>query len=328
MSYKSLETKIIKLLPSETLREYIKNNHFSFTQKDLLKFIEDYSPLYDVKMDLLQEAAMCFSDKSAIKHVQNLIAYHKRTFDEFMTTDADCVYEVEIYCNPDDYGETYIVKTFGDALVLIDSYLKYYRDIGVKDNILSQYNILKKTTSAPKKSSDLRERVGERGKCVLGYKRVIKSVEMHYNGSYWKKCNGDCMNCKNQCIDVHCPHFPVFLQPYDLVAYKTDWSYSAIENRRTVYKSEKNYEHIEYGILLTDMSEYDDWSDVVLLDNEYIRGRNAFARYDEGYYHIFDAHDHPSYAELFKPDFSTVDKDVLADYEYAVKALKKIEEQK
>ncbi|MCX4286471.1 MAG: hypothetical protein OSJ68_04145 [Clostridia bacterium] len=326
MSYKSLETKIIKLLPSETLREYIKNNHFSFTQKDLLKFIEDYSPLYDVKMNLLQEAAMCFSDKSAIKHVQNLIAYHKRTFDEFMTTDADCVYEVEIYCNPDDYGETYIVKTFGDALVLIDSYLKYYRDIGVKDNILSQYNILKKTTSAPKKSSDLRERVGERGKCVLGYKRVIKSVEMHYNGSYWKKCNGDCMNCKNQCIDVHCPHFPVFLQPYDLVAYKTAWDCTVVDYGDRACNCDR-YGNIVYGILTTNMRECDDDTHVVLLNNVYIRERNAFYRDEEGYYRIYDAHDHPSYAELYKPDLTQIDKNVLADYEYAVQALKEIEKQ-
>ena len=327
MSFKTLETKTIKMIPSPTLKEYLKKFDFRFTQKDLLKFIEDYAPTYETKINLLEEAAQEFSDKSVVLHAKKLIKYHKRSFDEFMTPSDDCVYEVEIHINPDDYDETYTVKTFDDALILIDNYLKRYRHIGCKDNELSKYNVIKKTTIAPQKPSDLDCKVGELGRCVLGYKRVIKSVEMHYNGKYLRKCNGVCMDCKNECIDVHEPHFPAFLQPYDLVAFKTNWSYDAIESRGKIYKCERNYEHIEYGILTTDMTEYDDDTHVVLLANEYIRGRNAFAQYDEGYYHIYDAHEHPSYAVLFKPDLSEVDKDILADYEYAVQALKKIEEQ-
>lgn len=327
MSYKTLESKVIKLLPSSTLRDYLKVSKFGFTQKDLLKFIENYAPTYEALLSLLEEAAATFTDKSVIKHAQKLIKYHKRTFDEFMTPSDDCVYEVQIFCYPDDDDETYIVKTFDDAVVLIDRYLKHYRDIGVADNKLSEYKIIKKTAVAPRKPSDLSCKVGAIGRCVLGYKRVIKYVEMYYNGTELGKCNGACYKCENECIDNYYPHFPVFLQKYDLVAYKTNWSYDEIEYKGKTYKRESNCEQTVYGILLTDMNLYDDETHVVLLDNKYIVDRNALYQDEEGYYRVYDAHEHPSYAELFKPDLSQIDKDILSDYEYAVDALKKIENQ-
>lgn len=93
---------------------------------------------------LLEEAAQEFSDKSVVLHAKKLIKYRKKSFDEFMTPSDDCIYGAEPYCNPDEHEESYIVKTFDDAIVMIKNYLKYYRDIGVKDNINSRYNILKK----------------------------------------------------------------------------------------------------------------------------------------------------------------------------------------
>lgn len=172
---------------------------------------------------------------------------------------------------------------------------------------------------------DLDCKAGELGRCVLVHKLAIKSVKMHNNGWYLKKC-GICYDCSDECIDNYSVRFSVFLQQYDWVAYKTDWSYDEIESRCKIYKYENCVGHIVYGIWVTDMNKYSDVSEVVLLDNENIRERNAFAQYDEGYYHIYDANDHPSYAELYKPDLSKTNKDILADYEYAVEALKKIEE--
>ena len=326
MSIKTLENRIIKLLPSQTLKDYLKTSKFRFSEKDLLKFVEDYSPTFETKLKLLEEAAEVFTDKSVVKHARKLLEYHKKSFDEYMTASNDAVYEVEIFCNPDDREETYILKTFDDAIVLIKKYLKYYRDIGVKDNKRSQYRILKKTTAAPRKPSDLCCKVGEIGRCVLGYGQVIKSVEMHYNGSYWKKCGGHCVDCADECIDVHSPHFPVFLQQYDLVAYKTAWDCTVVDYGDRACKCD-SYGNIVYGILTTNMREYDDDTHVVLLNNVYIRERNAFYRDEEGYYRIYDAHDHPSYAELYKPDLTQIDKKVLTDYEYAVQALKEIEKQ-
>lgn len=325
MSYKTLETKIVKLIPSHTLREYVKEHKYRFTQTDLLKFVEDYAPTYDEKIKLLNEIVTSFPDKTVVKHAQKFIKYHQRTFNEFMAPSDDCVYEVQIYCKPDDKDETYVVRTYDDALVLIDNYLKYYRDVGAIDNKLSEYKIIKKTTTAPLKPSDLNSKVGKLGQCVLGYKRVIKSVEMYYNGNYLSNCNGVCVLCKRDCLDKHEPHFPVFLQQYDLVAYKTNWSYDTIDCRGKTYVCEMNGEHIVYGILTTDMNVCDDDTHVVLLDNQYIRDRNAFYQDENEFYRIYDAHDHPSYAVLYKPDLSQLDYRLLNDYEYAVKALKELE---
>lgn len=325
MSKKTLETKVVKLLPSSTLKEYLKEFDFHFTAKDILRFIEDYAPTFDEKLNLLNEAAATFSEKSEIKHAEKLIRYHIKTYKEFMTPNNNCVYEVEICCNPGDKEETYIVKTYSEAMTLIDNFLKYYRDVGVVDNKLSEYRIYKKTSFPPQKPYDFCNKVGEMGRCVLGYKRVIKSVEMHNNGSYLGRCKGNCSECKNECIDNHYPHFPPFLEKYDLVAYKDDWGYKAIAYDDGVCKSQSKNDGIVYGVLTTDMKKLDDDTHVVLLDNPYIRNRNAFYQDEEGFYRIYDEHDHPSYAKLFKPDLTKVDKSILADYEYAKESLKKLE---
>ena len=223
MSYKVLETKIVNLLPSHTLREYVKKHKYHFTQMDLLKFVEDYAPTYDEKIKLLNEIATTFSDKSVVNHANKLILYHQRT--------------------------------------------------------------------------------------------LVKSVAMPSNDHYLGTCDGFCVLCKKDCLDKHRPHFPKFLQQYDLVAYKTNMTNETTDRRD---------EQIVYGIITTDMNICDDDTHVVLLENKYIHERNAFYQNYDGVYQVYNAHDHPSYAVLFKPDISQLDESILADYEYAVKVLKEL----
>ena len=93
-----------------------------------------------------------------------------------------------------------------------------------------------------------------------------------------------------------------------------------------MYTREIKGEQIVYGILITDMNICNDDTFVVLLENEYIREKNAFCQDENEYYQIYNAHTHQSNATLFKPDLSQIDFRILDDYEYAVKALKELEE--
>ncbi|MDE7213221.1 MAG: hypothetical protein K2N42_01420 [Anaeroplasmataceae bacterium] len=312
MTKKALEKKIVELLPSKTLKDYVSTNDFHFQEKDLLKFIIDYAKTFSQKLSLLEAAATLFQDKENKIHAKKLIQFHQKMYDEFMQTSDDAVYEIEIHCNPDDASEkNYIVKTFEDVLILIRNYWKCYGEYGAKDNILSKYIITKKTCFPPKKPSDLDRKVGEFGYSELGHKLVIKDVMMYTDNTEFGKCKGKIcqQDCKKICISAYEINYPPFLKKYELVAYKEDWAQT----------------QPLYGILVSDLNKYCNDSEVVLLDNPYIKNRDAFSKDEDGYFNIYIYHDHPAYAILYRPNLDEVDKGILEDYHYAVEALKKIE---
>lgn len=313
--------KIVKLLPSKDLKDCVKAEKFTFTEQDLLKFINDYAPCFDEKLALFREAATVFCDKTAKAHAKKLIAFNEKAYADFMKPDENCVYEITIKCLPDDADEeTLITKTFDDAIFMIKSWLKCFKDVGAKDNRLARYTIDKKTTSLPRYPRDIyKDKVGTVGNCVLGYKFKILNLDSYYLHANEINCKplADCEECKTPCVGMHFPRFPHFLKKYDLVAFYGDNQ----GNAGTGYNAE-----INYGIFGLDMEECDNDTYFIFLDNEYIKDRNVDFTNDKGYYRVFDAHSHPSYAVLFKPDLPSVPKDVYEDYLYAVEGLKKIDE--
>ncbi|MDE6676489.1 MAG: hypothetical protein K2K12_02090 [Clostridia bacterium] len=314
MGTKSFENKVVALLPSKDLKEAVVRQRFHFSEKDLLKFINDYSHTFDEKLKLLEEASCVFQNKKTALHAKKLLEFHQRNYTAFMTPSEDAVYEIDIKCDPADKEDTFITKTFEDALLLIKAFIANYKCVGARDNEKSVYHIVKKTTCAPKKPSEINKTVGELGDCVLGYRLKLKSLDMRRSGvEFESSCRraDSCEECKNPCISSHEPKYPVFLEKYDLVAFVSD--------------NLNDYGKIKYGILGFAMSGNEGDSYVVNLDNEYIKNRNAHEQDKDGYYEVFLGHCHPSYATLFKPAKEEVPADIYADYLYAVEELKKID---
>ncbi len=311
---RKFHNKIISLLPSKDLINCIKTEKFIFGEEELLQFINDYAPDFNQKLELLKEAAIVFCNKEARVHAKKLIAYHENAYAKFMRADENCVYEIKIKCLPDDADEeTLLIKTFQDAIEMIKSWLKCYKDVGARDNKLSRYTIVKKTITMPRYPRDIyRGKVGELGECVLGYRFRILNLSMYMQGNEMHCKGGDCDDCKRPCIDHFMPRFPHFLKKYDLVAY---------------YSDKLNHPNkIIYGIFVLDMEECDNDTYFLHLETEYIKKRKIDFRDEDGFYRVFDAHSHPSYAELFKPDITNVPKEIYEDYLYAVEELKKIDD--
>ncbi len=311
---KKFHDKIMRLLPSKDLFNCVKAEKFIFGEEDLLKFINDYAYDFNKKMQLFKEAESVFCDKVAKAHAKKLIAYNQSAYDAFMQADENCVYEIKIKCLPDDADEeTLLTRTFDDAIEMIKSWLKCYNDIGAKDNRLSRYTIDKKTVTLPRYPRDIYHgKVGSLGRCVLGYKFNILDLSMytHYNEIHCKS-SVDCEDCKTPCVGNIMPRFPHFLKKYDLVAFYDNY----LDNPTKIY----------YGILGFDMEKCDNDSYFIFLDSEYIKSRKVDFTDEKGYYRVFEAHCHPSYAELFKPDINDVPKEIYDDYLYAVEGLKKFD---
>lgn len=310
-----LYNDIIKTIPSPDLREYLKRHDFRFTESELIKIIYSCSREYDETISLLRRAETEFNGKRERAHAKKLADNLKRKFDAFMLADSDHVYETEIKCNPDDIEDTYINKTFDDAVQTLKMFIKCYSDVGLKDGENSRYTITKKTTTRAMRPSDIyRERVGAVGQCILGRRFKILYVDMYAYGNE-KPCRHGtwcCDECKDPCAHGIFPAYPHFLEKYDLVGYHMS------ADPRPCSAS--------YGILANDMTERNYDSYVIDLDNKYIKERNAAYRDENRYYRVFDAHEHPDYCYIFKPDPATLPDGVYDDYIYAREEIKKIDE--
>ncbi len=325
--------KVIDLFPSEALKKAIKEQKHSFSDYDLLYFVDSYAKPYDKKLKLVDEAIECFTDKRSIRLATDLRRYYQREYELFMQPSEGAVYETNIRLHPNAPQEdTYITKTFEDALLVIRAFLQYFRDLHESplDNPEAKYIITKKTAIAPNKPHEIYDKLGNIGSCILGYRLKILDVDIWKDDKILKKLERcrhkeleDCNLCEDKCILWGSqPKFPVFLEQYDLVAYRPQW----LEYHIRMGDTRKDLkDNLQYGILTTDMHKYPDDTHVLLLDNPYVKERNGEYRDENGYYRIYDVHDHPSYAELFKPNIDEVPKEIYGDYLYAVEVLKKIE---
>lgn len=242
-------------------------------------------------------------------------------YEKFMTPSAYEVYEVDIKCDPLDNEETYIVRTFEDALATVRAFLKYYKSVGARDRAWSRHTVTKKTVGAPRRPRDLYDKLGITGECTLGKGLKIKDIYARGMNAEFR-CKRDCDECGNKCIACHDVAYPVFLDKYELVGFHSG------RYVRTGRDLKAGYSDIEYGVNITDMREFNAGSPcVVALDNEYIKERKADTKDENGYYPVYDSHDHPDYAELFKPDVDSLPRGVYDDYLYAAKVLKKLDEE-
>lgn len=322
MTYKSFYNKVIAMLPSADLRAAVKNGNHVFSETDLLKFINDYAPSFDKKIELFDLAAKVFSDKDTKYHAKKLAEHCRKAYDYFATPSDDAVYVIQSRSSFDGgrYVETLVNKTLDDALVTLQTCARRdKRDMS--EGEFYKYEIKKHSTACVRKYNDTN--VGEICSCKWDPKLGIVSID---NWGMKNEFGVDCNTCKRKhvCLDSHEVKYPAFLQPYDLVAYKTD-GFIPIEYNK--YGTAIRHTDIAYGVLCCDMTRDDNniSSYVIALDSKYVKERRADEKTDDGDYKIYFDHDHPQYAALYKPNRDEVPDSIYADYLYAVDELKKID---
>ncbi len=322
MTYKAFYNKIIALLPSADLRAAVKNGNHVFSETDLLKFIDDYAPSFNKKIELFDLAAEVFSDKETKYHAKKLAEHCRKTYDYFATPSDDAVYVIQSRSSFDGGRcvETLVNKTLDDALVTLQTCARRdKRDMS--EGEFYKYEIKKHSTVCVRKYND--SYVAELCSCKWDPKLGIVSID---NWGMKNEFGVDCNTCKRKhvCLQSHEVKYPAFLQPYDLVAYKTD-GFTPIEYNK--YGTAIRHTDIAYGVLCCDMTRDDNniSSYVVCLDSKCVKERRADEKTEDGYHMIYFDHDHPQYAELYKPNRDEVPNSIYADYLYAVDELKKID---
>ncbi len=212
--------RVVELLPSKDLKACIAERGFTFGEKELLKIILEYAPTLDTRLELFRDAATAMGDKNMRALAKMRFDFENKRYAEFLRSDPDCVYEIEIDLPRAVTTERYITKTFDDALKLIKKFLKCFR-LAARDTVGGRYTVTKKSTVVPDDPQDVTA-VGTVGYCVLDERRRVLDVDMcEFDCEVACRKGTTCDDCR-MCIGMTELSMPCFAEKFGLVAFYDD----------------------------------------------------------------------------------------------------------
>ncbi|MDE5856377.1 MAG: hypothetical protein K2H06_04945, partial [Anaeroplasmataceae bacterium] len=122
MTKKTFQNKVVALLPSITIKNYVKENDFTFRDCDLFNIIKEYADYFDERLDLLKQSLEFITDPQVKKHIKQFIKEEYWSLEYFLHLEPNYVYDVEISEN-----ERYLAPTFEAVKSTIQSYWKCYK---------------------------------------------------------------------------------------------------------------------------------------------------------------------------------------------------------
>ena len=206
--------EIIRLLPSDDLKEKIKATNYQFTESELLQIIYNYAPTFFEKLSMLEQfSAKASPDVAALAKVY--IEYEQNKYNRFMSEDTGFIYELHIKETPDSPDECYICASYKAALECIDRFYEEYVSVDAKETEKTKYKITKRKIFFEENKFE----EDAYAECVLGANKVILEISDY-------KASSDCELDKlcSECNEI-CPYrcdelkFPCFACDYAIIKY-------------------------------------------------------------------------------------------------------------
>ena len=242
---------ITDLLPSEQLKNKIKETDHRFTEHELVLIAEEYAETINDKLEKLLYLADNLTDEEERKFARERATKIEDDLNTFAKREPHTVYQVEIEDKPDAYRETYICKDYHTALITIAKFCAEYE---VTLGEFSHVCIKKRAVFAD--SPDFEN--DELGGVFLNEKLLPTFV---WNS--WLTRDED----YSEPVIIETAKYPNFLKPYSPVKFK-------------------DYNGYRYGLQIENFrnDEYDD-AFVIYLDSE-LFDRESLEGYENSHTHI------------------------------------------
>lgn len=209
-----MTNEIIRLLPSDDLKEKIKATNYQFTESELLQIIYNYAPTFYEKLSMLEQfSATASPDVAALAKVY--IEHEQNKYNRFMSEDTGFIYELHIKETPDSHDECYICASYKAALVCIDRFYEEYASVDAKETEKTKYKITKRKIFFEENKFE----EDAYAECVLGANKVILEIS-DYNTSSDCELDTLCSEC-NEICPYRCDElkFPCFACDYAIIKY-------------------------------------------------------------------------------------------------------------
>ena len=198
------QSRIAAFLPSQQLRDAIRETAHRFTDRELVMIAEQYAPIRKDRMDALETIAEQTDDPDTRKLAERLLAYHREALERFLATEPDTVYVAEIREKPNSYLEHYLCRSFRAAMGVIRGFCEEY---AVTLNESSTVEIKKYRVLSEADDFD---------ECELGEVCLTRDLEIA-SADYWSLEQNHFINADGSAEFIH---FPDVLAPYSAVTFK------------------------------------------------------------------------------------------------------------
>ncbi len=210
---KETHDKIVALIPSESLKNAIKETNFEFPELDLFRITIRCSTSLDECIDILNEAKSEFSPQLA-KYTEEYIEYQNRALELFMKPEANYVYIVEVLPQ-----ERYVFGTAEEAIEFTALYPKTEYSTPVRSFFIEKTPVLQLS-----KVNDDVLTAGTHNCTAIDGKVVDVSTAYDCDYKFPKKCDGYCLDCEKFCHfrEEDEMAYPKFFENGDLIKYPDD----------------------------------------------------------------------------------------------------------
>ncbi len=120
-----VQEKIVRLIPSKTVKEKVTETKHNFSKSDLMLIVDRYAQSYDERMELMK-ILEGISDGTEKTVIQKRIQRYSENMEHFMSPEPNTVYELRIKLYPSDYREKYFCSNLESAVKTVKAFLKEY----------------------------------------------------------------------------------------------------------------------------------------------------------------------------------------------------------
>ena len=303
MTKKTFQNKVVALLPSITIKNYVKENDFTFRDCDLFNIIKEYADYFDERLDLLKQSLEFITDPQVKKHIKQFIKEEYWSLEYFLHLEPNYVYDVEISEN-----ERYLAPTFEAVKSTIQSYWKCYKKFH-KETKDTTYRISKRRIANRVSAKDI-DKIDETAAAELGYKQKLKRVNVYVS------------HASPKIIEEEVISYPQIFKKGAFVRYIPDWKFYQIDDDVHVIKIDNNDDFI-YGINSFDNSG-EDVACVLMLNSPYVTTRTIDTVDEYGRYPFLMSHDHIDFGRVELVSLDEVSTEIKEDYLYAMDMITKL----
>lgn len=278
------QLKFVSLIKSESLKQSIMERNHVFSDYELLILAFKYANNYNERLELLKYIQDNSTNLDVKETASLTIKNELKHLKLFIKKNRNHVFEAVVQIDPNSYEETYLTRGYQNALIIIALFCKEYN---CKPSEVSQITIKKRKVIDLKSKKKFEEDLI--GEATLTHELLLEKVSMYTFE-------------KAKCLESEVVKFPKFVKKGDMVSWY-DYDFKRC-----------------YGVVL---NVDDDSVEVLYLDNTYVKEKRVTEKDENGFYFVYNHHDHIDYAKLELVDKTKMSSGVIDDYNYLIEFLKK-----
>lgn len=299
----NLEKQIIGLIPSQTIKNAIKENNHKFTDEEYVKIVIDFAKSWESRITLLIALKDHLANDNLIAYVNAYVESEMNAYNKFVMNDDGYVYDVDMDIIT-HLSEKYLCPTFSSVFDVIKNYEENYKDV-LNDEDLKHIGIIKRKVS----NWDTPQKI-DKPKNIKVYLNRNREIRDIYDDNY--------IYPEDYGLDMDTIKYPTVFKAGDLVYINKEEYYKIARDYSDFYYSISRDK--VYGIIGFDQNDLHYGEEVcdcyfLNLSNECVYYR-TIVRHDGKYVNYLDCHSHIDFGYIEKVDLNEVHPKIKDDYEY------------